>query len=94
MPVKTLLPELIFAIKRIGKQVHAGIAHGAMMDVRGIADNDQLSGVPDRQHLEHHCILQAEDGGVCANAKRQRHHSHGSKGGILAQHAQRVLKVL
>ena len=64
------------------------------MDFRWIAHNYQLSGILHRQHLEHDCIFQAEDGRVRADSKRQRQHRYGGKGGILAQHAQRVSNVL
>src|SRR3954462_1872734 len=82
------------AIQRIRKYPYSRIAHPAGMDFCRIAHHYQLPWILHRQHLEHDCIFQAEDGGVRANAKRQRQHGDGGKGRILAQHAQRVSEVL
>ena len=60
----------------------------------GIGQGDQLLRVLDRQHLQQHGVDQAEDGGIGADAERQRKHRDRSKTGALGQQASAVDEVL
>ena len=50
----------------------------------GIRQDHELLRVFHRQHLQQHRIDQAENGGVGADAQRQREHGHRGKTGLLA----------
>ena len=53
----------------------------------------QLFGVPHRQHAQQNGIEQAEDGGVGADAYRQREHRDGREHRRLPQHARAVTDI-
>ena len=48
----------------------------------------------ERQRPEQHRVDDAEDGGVHADAEREREDDDGSEAGPAAQHAQRVSNIL
>ena len=45
---------------------------------------DELIGALNRQLAQHDGIDQAEDGGICADAERQRDNHHGCKAGAFS----------
>ena len=62
--------------------------------IAAVAQSVELARFRDRQALEHHSVEQSEDGGVGADAQRQRDHADCREAGRLPHAAQTVAKIL
>src|ERR1051326_6101104 len=78
--VKHLVPGAQLLVERIRKQIHAGIAQRAAVDLNRIAHNYQSAWIFYRQHFEQYGINQAEDGCIGANTQSQCEHRDRSEG--------------
>jgi hypothetical protein len=58
------------------------------------AKHNELRRISHRQRAEHHGVNEAEDGGVRADAERERQHRHGRKSRTLCERPQPEAKIL
>ena len=74
-----------FLVQRIGENSVLGVPLERSLALCGIAHHDQLLRILHRQHLQQKSVHDGENGGIRADAKRQRNHRDRSKAGALAQ---------
>ncbi len=84
-------PALLAPILQI--QVRSPSGRDSLLRSR-LGKVDELRWIGVRQRFEQHGVDHAENGGIRANAERERQHRDGSKARILTQHADCIARVL